>query len=266
MEKILLIFTNPYPSIFILSSWYVFFNSKRLINFIFSFIFINGAFNSGLKFLSKIPLHESLNNPCWYSFPSGHMQYATVFWGIIWLHNQYNIKLLIIIILFLITGGWAMQANNYHTLFEMICAIPFAITVIYIYCITVKRINFSKNNLVWINITSIGIQLTTLSILESPCQYYKFSWMWLNIGANIGFMIQSLIVQEKTENIIQEIKIMLRSPLLYCIFLLIITELVITYSIINIYKTEIANLLSGILLTNMLFLTSKLYQKLLPNG
>ncbi len=256
-----LLFTNPYLAVVLLTLWYVIFNSKRLVNLIFSFIFINGALNSGLKFLFKIPLHESLNNQCWYSFPSGHMEYALVFWGILWINTGYNLKFLVMIILLLVASGISMNDHNYHTPLEMIGAIPPAIAILTIYNLTLKRINLTTNNLLLINITSIGIQLATLSMLESPCDYYKFNWMWLNLGANFGFGIISLITKDQIVNMKQELKLRLNSPLFYCFILLIIAELVLMYQITNIYKTEVVNAFCGTLLPIVLFLTSKLYQK-----
>lgn len=257
----LLLFTNPYLAVTLLTLWYVNSNSKRYINLIFIFIFINGVVNSWLKFYFKIPLHESLNNQCWYSFPSGHMQYALVFWGILWIHTRYNIKFLTLIILLLVASGWSMNQHNYHTLLEMIGAIPPAAAILSIYNFTLKRIDFSKNNLLWLNFTSIAIQLATLGLIESPCENYKFNWMWLNLGANLGFGVISLITQDKVENFAQELKSRLKSPLFYFIFLLTIVELWAMYKIISMYKTELDNALCGILLPIVLFLTSKLYQK-----
>ena len=257
----LLLFTNPYLAVTLLTLWYVFCNSKRYINLIFIFIFINGALNSWLKFIFKMPLHHSLNNQCWYSFPSGHMEYALVFWGILWIHTRYNMKFLAIVVLLLVASGWSMDQHNYHTPLDMIGAIPPAAVILGIYNFTLKRIDFSKNNLLWLNFTSIGIQLTTLGLIESPCENYKFNWMWLNLGANLGFGVISLITRDKVEVFVQELKLRLKSPLVYCIFLLTIAQLLGMYKLTSIYKTEVGNTLCGILLPIVLFLTSKLYQK-----
>jgi hypothetical protein len=246
----------------ILALWYIQFNSKRLVNLIFIFLFINGSLNSLLKFIFKWPLDLSLNNQCWYSFPSGHMQYGLVFWGIIVINAKYNLKLSVALTLLLIASGIVMAGKKFHTPIEMIAAIPPAATILYIYSKTLSRINLVKNNLLLLNIASITIQLITLAIVESPCENYKLGWMWLNVGANIGFIAQSIVAQDKVENILFEIRKKLKLPLSYIFLLLIIAELRAFYILIGSYKAEAANLLCGISIQVMLFLTSKLYQKL----
>lgn len=261
-----LFFTNPYLLVALLTLWYVTFASHRYINLIFIFIFINGALNSWLKFIFKVPLHESLNNECWYSFPSGHMQYALVFWGILWINTGYNLKFLVIVILLLVASGYSMNARNYHTPLEMIGAIPPAIAILTIYNITLKRINLTTNNLLWLNIISILIQLITLNCIKSPCSYYTFNWMWLNVGANLGFGIMSLITEDQSVNIKQKLKLVLSSQLFYLVFLLTIVELVSINTITNIYKTATINGMCGVLLPIVLYFTSKLYKKLNTNN
>ncbi len=262
MDTILLSLAGPYVSNVMLALWYIQFNSKRLINLIFIFLFINGSLNSLLKFIFKWPLDLSLNNPCWYSFPSGHMQYAIVFWGIILKHSRYNLKLLIVLTLLLVASGTVMAQKNFHTPIEMIAAMPPAALMLWLYETTSARINLLQNNLLVLNLVSIIIQLLAIKIVKSPCENYKFGWMWLNLGVNIGFMIQSVLVQDKPENLSQELKKKLTSLLSYVILLLVIVELKAFYIASGIYKTEAANLFCGILVQIVLFLTSKLYQKL----
>lgn len=258
----LLLITNPNLAVILLSLWYIQFNSKRHTNLIFSCLFLNGSLNAGLKNVFQFPLHESIyNNHCWYSFPSGHMQYAILFWGIVWVHTSYNLKFLLIITLLLIASGWSMDQHNYHTPMEMIGAILPAAAILSLYIIIVKRINLKQNNLIWFNITIISIELIVLSLIQSPCEYYKFSWMWLNLGATLGFSSISLIIQDRSENIWHELKRRVKSPLFYCISLLSIAELILIYRVMNIYKSDIASFICGILMPIVLFLTSKLYQK-----
>jgi len=258
----MLFITNPYLGLTLLSFLYLQFNSKRRINLIFICLFLNGAFNTILKFLFKIPLHKSIyNHDCWYSFPSGHMQYAIAFWGIVWIHTNYNIKFLITIIFLLISSGWEMNRHNYHTPVEMIGAILPAITILMLYKYLSARINFAKNKLILLNIISITMQLLVINIVESPCENYKFTWLWLNVGANLGFGIISLIVQDISEDIIVKLRIRLRSSLFYYISLLFIVEIFFIYNVMNLYKDEVGSLFCGVMMPIMLFLTSKLYQK-----
>jgi hypothetical protein len=189
------------------------------------------------------------------------MQYAVVFWGILWINMNYNLKFLTVIILFLVASGWSMHQHHYHTPMEMIGAIPPAAVILGLYSVVLRRINFTKNNLLWLNLISIIIQLIVLYLIKSPCEYYKFSWMWLNIGANLGFGFISLIIQDTAENNMEVLKDRVKRQIFYYICLLCIIELFFMYKLTNLYKTDIAYLIYGVLFSIVLFLTAKLYQR-----
>lgn len=264
----MLFITNPYPGLILLSFLYLQCHSKRFINLIFTFLFLNGAINMGLKFLFKVPLHESIyNHDCWYSFPSGHMQYGIVFWGIVWIYTNYSMKSLFIIISLLISSGWSMNEHHYHTPLEMIAAIFPATIILSFYILLSKRINFEKNNLILLNCISVIIQVIIITNIESPCKDYKFTWLWLNLGANLGFSIISLITKDVSEDVIYKLKIRVKSLLFYYICFLFILEIILAYQAMNLCDNEINSLICGILIPIVLFLTSKLYQKFnIANG
>lgn len=194
-----LLITNPILGGTILSIFFVLYGpyGKRLTNLMFCFVFINGALNTNLKYLLKIPLHSSLNNPCWWGFPSGHMGYGLVFWGILWINSNFNKKLFGLLVMMLLCSGAAMKYKNYHNVTEMIGAVPPSALILYLYYLALKRIDLTKNNLLYLNCLSISFQIATLAIVKSPCTGYSFGWIGLNLGANLGFTITSLLVGKK---------------------------------------------------------------------
>lgn len=262
IDSILLIPTNPILSVIPLSLIYVFLHKRTTVNLIFTFLFISVSLNALLKFFFQIPLHSSLNNQCWWALPSGHMQYGIVFWGIMWIHQNYNLKVLLLFIVLLIASGWKMNLNNYHTLFEMICAIPPAIIILILYALVLKRIDFqNKNHLFRMNILSIIFQLIIMTIVKSPCLNYKLGWMWLHLGASIVLMSQYflnswsfLTLQSLEKKQLKPISV---------VFTLLTIQLAICFAIILKYNNEFIQLICGIIFIIVIYYNSELYKKLI---
>ena len=186
-----LYFTNPILGVVLLILYYLFHSVKeaRLINLMLNFICLSGSFNAFLKFLFQIPLHESLNNQCWWAFPSGHMQYGIVLWGMIWINCKFNKALLALFVFCLLLSSISMQYYNYHTFLEMLGALPPAILILLAY----KTILDNKISLLYINLFSIVFQLIVIYVVQSPCINYHFTFFWLNLGCNVGLLISLAI-------------------------------------------------------------------------
>jgi hypothetical protein len=186
------------------------------------------------------------------------MQFGIVFWGILWINSKYNVKLLLLFLCFLVTSGYEMHNRNYHSLFEMLGAIPPASMMLYMYKFLLKK----RYEITYINIYSIAFQLAILSFLKSPCMNYKFDWLWLNIGANLGFMITSLKSHDERKiNYIQEILYKMTKFSFYILLGILITECAVFFAVISKYKNTSLFFICGIVLPVMLNLTPKLYQK-----
>jgi hypothetical protein len=248
-----LLFTNPILGVLIISLLYSVYSKRPLGNLMFNCIFINGAINSILKSIFKVPLHISLNNTCWWSFPSGHMQYGIVLWGMLWVNSNFNLKLLGGFIVLLMLSAFAINYNHYHTYFEMLGAVPPAVGILSIYYVMYKK-NLSLINL---NIISIILQAVVIFNIESPCIGYKLNWMYLNLGANIGLLITLFFHKHETE------KYQLQTTIKNIKFnrlklLLMLTSLCIFWYIITVFRTIDGNFICGIFLPLVLFFISKL--------
>lgn len=256
MHSILLIVTKPFLSVFPLLFLYLLQNTKRLVNLMFVLLFISCSLNALLKFYFQVPLHESLNNVCWWSFPSGHMQYGIVFWGMIWINSNYNLKLLGLFVFLLIGAGFSMSLHNYHTAFEMVCAIPPAIAILALYKVLLKKITHDKSLLI-INLCSILFQLLTITIVKSPCVHYSFAWMWLHVGVNIGLLINSMM-SDIYHQFIQKNSFKQGLFILSLVFI----EGLLCFEMMTKYKNSTAQLLCGVIFPFMLYFNFKLYNKI----
>lgn len=231
-----------------------------MVNLIFSFLFINGALNSVLKFLFKLPLDPSLNNKCWYGFPSGHMQYGIAAWGILWINSKLNLKLLVLSIVLLTISGVAMHLHKYHNFIEMIAAVPGGVFIILMYWLTQRRINIATSNLLWVNIVSLCVQVCSIWIIESPCIGFKFSWMWLNVGATVGFAISSILCTETDDirDIIELLKNGLKRWQTYLFIASTIGAIFIWQHFISQYRnSHTASFVCGLGLVSVLYMLSK---------
>jgi hypothetical protein len=183
--EILLFITNPLLSTFLLVFVYLYSHKERKsILVIVLFLCNSVAFNSLLKYYFKVPLDPSLKNSCWYAFPSGHLQQAILFWGIIWIKNNYRKDFLLYFSLALILAAWATNYRKYHTVIEMLGAIPPAILILLIY-------NAYKNisNLQFFTFFAAIFQLFVLAIIESPCANFHFTWLWLDLGFTLSILV-----------------------------------------------------------------------------
>lgn len=83
--------------------------------------------NVALKGTFKVPLPPELH--AGYAFPSGHMQFATAFYG--WLYHQFNQRLLrAAIVGLLICLAINMILHNYHTVIELLAGLLTGIMLI----------------------------------------------------------------------------------------------------------------------------------------
>ncbi len=200
--QICLLFTNPQVGVIALSICYVLCDNHivRIINIMFVVVFIGVTLNTWLKGVFMVPLHISLKNPCWWSFPSGHVQYGVIFSGMIWINNKYDRKILLFLLTCLVAAMYATEYYQYHTWSDIFAAIPSALLmlVLYYYLLSgLKQCHSIDAEVRYTNCLNIGgiiCQCIGVSLIpSSPCPGYKLSWLWLDIGLNIGFVTASAV-------------------------------------------------------------------------
>ena len=86
---------------------------RDLFSHILFLILLSIIVNSFLKCLFQVPLKAHLNQPGWYAFPSGHMQFATVLYGALWWEFR-KTKWSGLFVVLLGGIGWGMIWKNYH--------------------------------------------------------------------------------------------------------------------------------------------------------
>jgi membrane-associated phospholipid phosphatase len=157
-------------------------NRVKVILLMFT-LTINLCLNVCLKAYFKMPLHAILNNPCWWSFPSGHTQYGLVFWTVIGIEFA---KLYITLPLFL-SSLIAMNYSQYHTWYEISGAfIPGLLIIVLYLCFKRYLHNNPNSGLIKIGFTCLFIQLLVLYFLpDLPCQGKHYTWLWFNLGLSI---------------------------------------------------------------------------------
>ena len=94
------------------------------------FLFFVMVYNGFLKSIWQIPLPDTLGIEGW-AFPSGHMHSAWVFWG--WLAFKLRDSVWTFIILIMLTlTGFALIQRGYHTPIDIIGAVGFGTTTLFL--------------------------------------------------------------------------------------------------------------------------------------
>ncbi len=114
-------------------------------------MFLTMLYNSILKEIFKLPLPETCNATC-YSFPSGHMNFLSIFYIWIILKNGNNLFRGFLLIFWLITGA-AMVFAGYHFARDVIITPIFSIGFILLFKKKKKKLD-NENNLNFILLTT----------------------------------------------------------------------------------------------------------------
>ena len=87
--------------------------------------------NVMLKVTFKIPLPEFLHST-WYAFPSGHLQLATVIYGLLWLDSPKRwLQVLLPVVVTL--NALAVWAHGFHTVTELVAGIVVGLILLGLY-------------------------------------------------------------------------------------------------------------------------------------
>ena len=162
---------------------YVFFSNQetkeklsRLIFLIFLNMPINGAFKCFFKFPLATPLGTN-----WYSFPSGHMQFTTIF--LCWIALEYRkqwIYCLVPVLLFI--RGWALIAASFHSLLDVTAAVIAGLSVILFYKFLYK---IAEQKLA----EHIGFLTTFICLLLMTLLPYGLDFHLASVGGSLGFTL-----------------------------------------------------------------------------
>ncbi|MBA4249706.1 MAG: hypothetical protein C0432_02925 [Candidatus Puniceispirillum sp.] len=87
------------------------------VNKILHILSISTCVNIALKVFFKIPLLPHLGEG--YALPSGHMQAAVVFYGILFLSIHHQPKIFVI---FILSIAFSIVFKNYHTIYDILAA------------------------------------------------------------------------------------------------------------------------------------------------
>ena len=93
--------------------------------------FVPAEVFNGAKISSQIPLNLSVGKEG-FAFPSGHMQTSVVLYGFIYTFTQ-NTVLKICLIALLIMIVWSLIYFGYHNIVDILGAIIFALSLVYLY-------------------------------------------------------------------------------------------------------------------------------------
>lgn len=168
---------------------YVFFpdqKTKEKLSRLLFLIFLNMPINAAFKCFFKFPLATHLGTN-WYAFPSGHMQFATIF--VCWLALEYRKKWLYYITPgILALRGWALIAGSFHSLLDISAAVIAGLFVIMFYKFLYK---IAQQKLA----VHIGFLTTFICLLLMTLIPYGLDFHWASVGGSLGLALGLFLLE-----------------------------------------------------------------------
>lgn len=139
LSKEFLSIFNTYSIMAISCVLYIFSDKSKQYKEMICLMFLTMLYNSILKEIFKLPLPETCKANC-YSFPSGHMNFQSIFYIWMIIKNRNSLFRMILLIFWIITGA-AMVFAGYHFARDVIITPIFSLMFILLFkCIT-ERLN-----------------------------------------------------------------------------------------------------------------------------
>lgn len=177
------LFATPLYWVCLVSFAYVFFSdqaTKEKLSRLLFLVFLNMPINAAFKCFFKFPLATHLGTN-WYAFPSGHMQFATIF--VVWLALEYRKKWLYYATpIILAIRGWALIAGSFHSLLDITAAIIAGLFVIMFYKLIYK---IAQQKLA----AQIGFLTTFICLLLMTLIPYGLDFHWASVGGSLGLAL-----------------------------------------------------------------------------
>lgn len=193
LSKEFLSIFNTYFVTAIAVAFYIFSSKDKHYKEMIYVMFLTMLYNSILKELFKLPLPVTYHANC-YGFPSGHMNFQSVFYIWMIIENKNNIFRLLLFVLWILTGV-AMVFAGYHFARDVIITPIFSLACILISKYIIKKSN-SKNNTELIFII-IAFVFTIINYLIANKMQYHVS---LALQSVYGLALFSILADKRKVN------------------------------------------------------------------
>ena len=167
---------------------YVFFQQQEIkekISKLLFLIFFNMPMNGAFKCLFKLEVATPYG-ASFYAFPSGHMQFATIFlcWiALSWKKPWFNYAVPAILAL----RGWALIIENHNSIIDIIGAIIAGLLVVACYNLIYKLTHEKIAQ-------RIGFLITFICSLFMVMLPYAIDFQWASVGGALGLTIGLLFL------------------------------------------------------------------------
>ncbi len=136
---------------------YIFSNKDKQYKEMICLMFLTMLYNSILKEIFKLPLPETCRANC-YSFPSGHMNFQSIFYIWMILKNKNNLLRVILLAFWIITGT-TMVFAGYHFARDVIITPIFSLSFILLFKYISRKLNNENNTNLILLITAFVFSL-----------------------------------------------------------------------------------------------------------
>lgn len=190
LSKEFLSIFNTYFIMAISCLLYIFSDKNKQYKEMICLMFLTMLYNSILKELFKLPLPETCKANC-YSFPSGHMNFQSIFYIWMIIKNRNNLFRMILLIFWIITGA-AMVFAGYHFARDVIITPIFSLMFILLFkCITERLNNENALNSIFL---IAAIIFSIINYMISKKFQYHVS---LSLQSIYGLVLFSVLLSKR---------------------------------------------------------------------
>lgn len=195
VSKEFLSICNTYFVMVISSVLYIFSNKNKQYKEMIYLMFLTMLYNSILKEIFKLPLPETCKANC-YSFPSGHMNFQSVFYIWMILKNKNSLFRFLLFAFWVITGS-AMVIAGYHFARDVIITPIFSLAFILIFKYVSERIN-DEDNLSSIFLITAFIFSIINCVISKKFQYH----VSLSLQSIYSIILFTSILSKRKTNLV----------------------------------------------------------------
>ena len=178
IPQLLTLFSNDYLLMFVAIVVYISKPDKKYAHLIILLLFAM-IYKSLLKEILKIPAPDT--SPTRYGFPSGHINFAAMFFG--WFMINYRNKLTYCIGgISLILAAISTVYLGYHRVIDVIVTPILPISILYIYNKYMKDIEYEKFLYIFVTVSTILKIISYIKFKEIPIDVYIGSYGILGFG------------------------------------------------------------------------------------
>ena len=190
----ILVLMSPALGIFAMILCYTMVDQKNFGSILIYSLF-STFINAFLKDIWRVPLKPGVGNQYWYSYPSGHTQFAIVLCCCLAIATR-SWKLLVILLLLIIAFCVSIVDHGFHDWDDVLGAIVPGLAMSVVFLALSYSSWYQSGKFYYFGAIMMAIEfviLCNLQQLSCNSAYCKFVWLWISWGFSLGLLVSWMI-------------------------------------------------------------------------